>query len=443
MDLSEDHCHSIPCSKSELDIRYNPLKQQGIIQGKFYKYLPISPLTDGDVSVIEFYIPGSSDKYIDPQNIRLGLKLKLMKSNGTALVADDDVALCNNLLGCLFEAVKLYLNEKMISSATRNYDYRSDFEKKVNYDQSSLKTRLSSEGWEPDTPGHFGPVATNLGYVARKRWTTLSRVYQIMGRPHLDFCHQEKLLVNGISMRLQFCMNDLSKCIMQPVANTETYKLHIQEAALYVRKATVNPSILADHALTLEKGIPCGYTITKVEVKHFSVAAGTQSQNLEDICGGKVPQSCVFAQVSNRAANGDVNENAYEYKHYDLSSIKTTLNGIDLPGERQSLNFTGDNESHLDAYLSLFEVNGKSQREGSISFTRNGYKNGNMMIGFNFRPDLSNDHCIKGPNQKGNFRIELQWRTPLPETINIVLYLTYDCAILFDRDRNIFMDYNP
>ena len=119
------------------------------------------------------------------------------------------------------------------------------------------------------------------------------------------------------------------------------------------------------------------------------------------------------------------------------------MNGQDFPGEPLTPVFTGDNQNFLQEYLSLFEVSGKRLKNEDICITRDTYKDGNCLIGFNFRPDLSPDSYMRGPNQIGNFRVELAWRTALPETINLIFYLVYDARILYDRDRNVIPDFNP
>ena len=44
--------------------------------------------------------------------------------------------------------------------------------------------------------------------------------------------------------------------------------------------------------------------------------------------------------------------------------------------------------------------------------------------------------------KQGNLQLELQFKTPLPETINVIVYAEFDNVIEVDKARNVIFDYS-
>ena len=83
---------------TEFDLFERKARQDGSLETTETIYKPIASVDQTD---IEFLIPADSDTYIDP-NIKLFIRGKLIKTDGTDLAETDYVALCKNLLHSLF-----------------------------------------------------------------------------------------------------------------------------------------------------------------------------------------------------------------------------------------------------------------------------------------------------------------------------------------------------
>ena len=162
MDISDSQCCTMPCSKSELDIRHHALRQQAILNGKTHKIYPITQVTD-QMSVMEFFVPGSGEEYIDPNYIYLHVKLKIVQADDDKdLETTDDVAFDNMPFCILFKDLIFFMNEKQVSSGTGGYDYRCVVESLLSYNVKTLETQLSTIGWAPNVAGQFNPSPTNV-----------------------------------------------------------------------------------------------------------------------------------------------------------------------------------------------------------------------------------------------------------------------------------------
>jgi len=106
---------------TEFDLFGRKARQDGCLKTTETIYKPIASVDQTD---IEFLIPAGSDTYIDP-NIKLFIRGKLVKTDGTDLPETDYVAGVNNLLHSLFSQCTISLNGTQISQASENYNHRA------------------------------------------------------------------------------------------------------------------------------------------------------------------------------------------------------------------------------------------------------------------------------------------------------------------------------
>ena len=85
---------------------------------------PHKPVAGVDQNDVEFLVPATSDMYIDP-NIRLFVRGKLTKANGTDLDESDFTGVTKNLLHSLFRQCTIAINGETVKPATEYYNYRA------------------------------------------------------------------------------------------------------------------------------------------------------------------------------------------------------------------------------------------------------------------------------------------------------------------------------
>lgn len=102
------HKDSTACAKSELDLFLIPPTQTAIEKGFFVEYHPLANIRDG--GPVEFNISGNGEDYIDLSSSYLYVKVKITKSDGFALAADDHMAPVSLFVHALFSQVDISLN---------------------------------------------------------------------------------------------------------------------------------------------------------------------------------------------------------------------------------------------------------------------------------------------------------------------------------------------
>ena len=298
------------CVKSELDLFDVTPTQASIYQGCMVVYHPVA--TTSDVSPIEFYIPGSGDNYLDPANMYLHLSCKIRGVDGSVL-ADDALVAPVNLLMYIFSHIDIYLNDKLISSASGNYAYRAYLETLLNYGKAAKDSQLTASLWCPDDAGSMDSIDNaNANFVKRKRLSEKSENIDLVGRLHSDLFFQEKLLLNGIDLRLKL-VRDKNSFVLLSGARDAAFKVSIIKAVLRARNVRVYPSVSLAHAKALELS-NAKYPIDRVECKTSSAPANSLSMNREHIFQGKLPVRVVVGCVDHDTFNGLYSKNPFNFK---------------------------------------------------------------------------------------------------------------------------------
>jgi len=154
---------------TEFDI-FAPKPRQVAVEGTTETiYKPIASIDQTD---IEFLIPGDGETYID-LDLKLYIKGKLMKEDGTALGDTDYKAGINNLLYALFSQCSISLNGTQITQATELYNYRAYLETLLTYGRDAAESHLKNALWHLDTGNMKGCDCTkpnetnNDGFIHR------------------------------------------------------------------------------------------------------------------------------------------------------------------------------------------------------------------------------------------------------------------------------------
>ena len=198
------------------------------------------------------------------------------------------------------------------------------------------------------------------------------------------------------------------------------------------------PSVFLAHAKTLENGT-AKYPIRRVVCKTFAVPQNYLDVTHEKLFSGQLPTRIVVGLVSNRAFNGHLESNPFNFKHYNLSEIALYLDG-QQQFALKPIQPDYTNGLYIRAYESLFTGTGKQFRDEGLYISREDYANGYALYAFDLTADLGEDDHFNLVRQ-GNVRLALKFAEALGETISVVAYAEFENVIEVDRDRNVIFDF--
>jgi len=119
------------------------------------------------------------------------------------------------------------------------------------------------------------------------------------GRLHADICNVPTLIINGVKLQIKLTK---AKPAFYLLSNKEDSKAYFKvlEALLYVKRIRPSADVLTAHNETLLEGYPVRYNLTRIELKTFTFAAGTQSLTLSNAVLGRLPKRLIITMVKNR-----------------------------------------------------------------------------------------------------------------------------------------------
>ena len=258
----------------------------------------------------------------------------------------------------------------------------------------------------------------------------------MMGRLHVDLFFQDHYLLNGVDIKVRLVQSK-NKFALMASGSTPAYKITIVEAALFARKAKLNPSVQMGHIKALERGT-AKYPMRHVDCKVFSIPRGTMSHTHENIYLGVLPKSVVLCCIDNDAYNGAYNKNPFHAKHNNLNFLALYVDGQQVPAKPLQPRF-GQGE-FVRSYCNMFAGTGKMFQDEGNDVTQEDFGQGYSLFAFDLSPDVSDGSHFNFV-QKGNLRVEMHFDQPLPQMIKVVFYGEFETVLEIDRSRNVIYDY--
>ena len=455
--MSMIHEHSAECSLSPLEWFCIPPTQTAVEKTYGVDYQPLTSIRDG--APIEFYIPASTEEYLDLKNTRLHVTCRILKRTGAECAATDIVTPVNDLFNSLWSNVELFLNDRLISHSNNTHGYTSMVSHLIHDSEESLSSERSMRLIYKDTAGSMNAVAANVpnfnkliagfhlkadgaaidppgnnGLHSRYLHTRQSHEVMLTGGLRVDLFEQSRYLANGISMKLRL-HRQKDEFLLMAAANT--FKIQVTEAFLTVRKVKVSPGVQLGHTDALMKG-PAKFPITRKECKVLAIPAGFQSFVKDNIFLGQLPKRLVVGMVHNEGFAGAVGRNPYNFEHFNVSYMQLYTDGEPVLSKPLKLN-VGE-EKYLDAFETLYNSFDKLNGEKSSIIKREDWSRGYSLFSFDLTPDYDDeDHYPL--IRHGNLRLEMNFGTTLAHTINIIVYAEFDNIIEINNNRNIQFDY--
>ena len=148
--------------------------------------------------------------------------------------------------------------------------YRAYVETLLSHGAEAKHSQLTSELWYKDTAGYMDATNDhNKGILKRKGYVAGSRNVDMMGRLHVDLFFQDRYLLNGVDVKIRLVQSKNAFALMAGGDNPD-YKISIDEAVLFAKKAKLNKAVQMGHVKALEKGT-AKYPLRRVHCKVFCV----------------------------------------------------------------------------------------------------------------------------------------------------------------------------
>jgi len=387
-------------------------------------------------SVIEFLIPGNDAEYIDVNDINLHVKFKIVNKDGTNLDDKDKVAVNNLAIATLFKDVSLTIGETRVEGGQHSYPYLGYFSTVMQFQPQAQKSHMAVMGWCKDEAGKFDSDK-NKGFVTREKWTAESRVCELYGPLYLDFFRQSRFLMSKVDMRVHLLPNDPKFVLNSYGAKTE-FKIVFESVRLYVRRMTVNPSVINGHEMGLKK-YDALYDVNHTEIHSFTIPRAQKSFVKDSLFPIQSPKMIIVGLIANDAYNGNISKNPLNFEHFGLNQIGLYRDTDCIPGTPFCPDFANghysrsyQNTMETFKYWNTDDTNGLTYDEFAKGYTLYAFDlTANNEAGASYRP---------GTATKG-LKLEFFFEKDLTKTVNVLIYAVFDSTIRINRLRDVSASY--
>ncbi|XP_069063657.1 uncharacterized protein F54H12.2-like [Pleurodeles waltl] len=339
----------------------------------------------------------------------------------------------------MFNQVDINLGDRLIPQSDNMYSYRAYIESILNYSCEALDAQFSARLFYKDTEAHFEDTVldgANAGFKKRASFAAGSRQFDLLGCIHSDLFFQEKLLINGIELKIKLNRNKDAFCLIR--GDGEQYKLVILSASLFVKRVKVSPRVRLAHAESLQL-LNAKYAIERVALKIFSIAAGTRLTQQQNLFLEQLPKLIIIGFVDITAFSGLYTSNHFNFKHYDINYAALVHEGAVIPAEPFTPSFGTSN--FVREYLGLVSITGKHLRDSGVVVSREGYGAGYTLFAFDLTPDMEDgDHYNLIKN--GNLKAEIHFTQALATNVNMVVFSVSDRVIQLNHARQLMFDFH-
>ena len=329
--------------------------QSSILETTDVIYKPVGSVDQSD---LEFRVPTDNDAYIDP-NIKLYIRGKLTKANGTNLDETDFMAVNNNFVYSLFSPCNITLNGVTITPVTDIYNYRSFFETILTYGSDAVVSHLTNGFWYLDGRDllpcdPMAPDAKIRGFVNRCNTIKQIKEVEMYGRLHSGICNVPRFLPPGVRIQIKLTKAK-SNCYLFNKDAESNNAFKFLDAQLIVNRVRPNPTILLAHNPTLGIGAIASFNLTRVELKTFTFSSGSQSLSIKNAVLQPIPKRLLFSMVKNTDFLGSVTTNPYFFRHYDINHFALHVYGKKIPAVVLSFALEHEKTSVM-GYRTLFKA---------------------------------------------------------------------------------------
>ena len=423
------------CRNSALCVFDKPGYQTDILKTTYVEYFPVSSVdSEGP---IEFLVPGAADDYLDLNDTCLKVVVKLKKSDGTAIKADgtDKCAFVNLAISSIFSDCATKISDVQISGGDFDYGYTSYFLTALQFQKQAQKSHLKVWGWMRDEAEKFDDDG-NDGHEARMKMVNGSKSYELYGPLFTSIMRQDRFLLSSTDVRIKLSRASPQFACMS--FNGTALKIDIEKCSLFVRRVSVNPSVIEGHAVGLAKRNAI-YPIPRYQLVSHIITNGQLETVKDNLFPVETPKLLLVGMVDHTAFNGDYKKNPYNFQNYNLKKLVLYRNGEIVHGHALSPDYK--NNQYTDAYTQTMSALKFYNTDDSNGITYEEFKDGYNIYAFDLTSDNNANATYRNGSADKGLRLEMKFDAALKQNVNLLVFGMFDSHFELTKLRNVIVDH--
>ena len=386
--------------------------------------------------------------YIIPKETRLYMKCRVQRSDGTPIVAADNVSIVNMFPTSLWQTIDIDVNGKQITwLQNENAHYKAYLETVLSYGEDARKSHLASYGFCMDAGGQYDMVAApanagdafeNPGFGERAELCADSRWMEFKTLVHSDFLQSGRAFPRNLKFNITFRRNaDAFSILTSTQPAVRTFKIDISDLRLYVHFVQMHQEIVKQHAVLATK------TKAKIFINQTVVKTYTITANAVDLCveklfsGDSLPKTLLIGMVRQNAVLGAQNLNPWRFQHFGLREAFITYCGITMPPDKYTPNFADG--LFMEMYRDFFDNTGVGSSDFGNMMNRPAFADGLCLMAFDFSPDKCNGFHYHRKVQ-GVINLQMYLTAGVNHPIDVIVFGVYNTVATIDQYFNMALE---
>ena len=427
--------------------------QKTVIENSYIDIInPQSGFEARSNGTLKFTIPGN-DSFVNLFKSDIYLKLKLV---GVGKIGETDVntkwskikvsklSVVNNIAHSLFKSIKVRVANQDITISDDCYGYKAYLQILLNSTEESQKTYYKVNGWIKDKAGKMNEMVSDTAETCenpavierRKLFTDEDGIAEVFLKPHVGICFLDKSIIPYTDIEFELTRHDNNDFYMCHNAASHLFDIEILEAKYWVQRYKCQKNYVSD----VEKMIiehPLTYRIKDSFVNNFSIPQGLSNYSNDNLFySGSVPERIIFLFIPTTAYNGNAKENPFDFRHFEIESIKLMKNGQLYPTPEILTNFKTTPFLFIPAYNRFMKSIGSDYNSHTTSITTEEYHNGFYITSYLMAPDQESGSDLSSiTNSPSQIRVDIRFGTPLPEPVQMLVYFESETTMMLNVKR--------
>ena len=392
-----------------------------------------------------FEIRSDPTHFKDLRTMRICGKVRIRK-NSAACVSGGKIfaSTINNYIHSMFSNVQYSIEGVEFSDSTRgSYPYIAYLQTLLSYNYQAKKQSMSLAGWEKDTPGKYddvvnidspgGSTPQNHGYRKRGLMFGTDKYFDFRVKLLIDLCNIDQYLLPGARVRITLTKSEDNFALLsnetEGVVTSELQNLHLTIDNL---QPTPSYSLQCERALTKSNAT---YIFDKNLIRFFTFPPGLSDLSIYNVISSDCIPSMIFIGiVQEKAVNGDLKYNPFNFVHVNTSECYLQINGVNLPMIPTPISID-KGETNI-SYSHFLEGCGVLDRNTDINVSKEDWMGGMFLQAFDLNPDKCGNYHHHPP-KGGSLNLILKLSSNLSSSHKVIVYGTYRDSFEIDRDNNV------
>jgi len=226
-------------------------------------------------------------------------------------------------------------------------------------------------------------------------------------------------------------------CLLSPKPEN-SFAIELKDLKVKLNRYLPSLSVKTFYENKLRSGAKPLLPMDRSLLKTYTVKSGTSDLSHYNIISGRqLPEQVIIGIVKETAHRGDIAKNPFNFQDFGLKEASLVVNGVHEPSEPYKLDIAGGDK--VDLYASFLENTGVSTDDREFGISMSDYYGGSLLLVWDRSPDKCN-RFHRHEMDSGSIDVNLKTKTPLTETVTVIIYATYSTDIQIDADNNVILN---